>query len=157
MSDPVWPHRQQPPRLPRPWASLGKNTWVGCHFLLQCMTVKSESEVAQSCPTLHNPMDCSLPGSSIHGISQARVLGWVAIAFSLNQPTITFLRAQVQAQRSQATFKIIQINIIQNKMKENYCRELNLQNIGLAWLICFLWSVHSYDNIILASIVVKTK
>ena len=68
------PHRRQPTRLPHPWDSLGKNTGVGCHFLLQCMRVKNESEVAQSCPTLNDPMDCSLPGSSIHGISQARVL-----------------------------------------------------------------------------------
>ena len=65
-----------------PWDSPGKNTGVGCHFLLQCMKVESESEVAQSCPTLRDPMDCSLPGSSIHGIFQARVLEWVAIAFS---------------------------------------------------------------------------
>ena len=76
------PHRQQPTRLRRPWESPGKNTGVGCHFLLQCMKVKSESEVAQSCLTLSNPMDCSLPGSSIHGIFQARVLEWGAIAFS---------------------------------------------------------------------------
>ena len=67
----VWPHRQQPARLPRPWDSPGKNTGVGCHFLLQCMKVKSESEVAQSCPTLSDPMDCSLPGSTVHGIFQA--------------------------------------------------------------------------------------
>ena len=71
MSDSVRPHRRQPTRLPRPWDSPGKNTGVGCHFLLQCMQVKSESEVAQSCPTLSDPMDCSLPGSSIHGIFQA--------------------------------------------------------------------------------------
>ena len=73
MSNSVRPHRRQPTRLPRPWDSPGKNTGVGCHFLLQCMKVKSESEVAQSCPTLRNPLDCSLPGSSIHGIFQARV------------------------------------------------------------------------------------
>ena len=73
------PHRQQPTRLPRPWDSPGKNTGVGCHFLLQCMKGKSESEVAQSCPTLSDPMDCSLPGSSVHGIFQARVLEWGAI------------------------------------------------------------------------------
>ena len=78
------PHRQQPTRLPRPWDSPGKNTGVGCHFLLQCMKVKSESEVAQSCPTLSDPMGCSPPGSSIHGIFQARVLEWGAIAFSGN-------------------------------------------------------------------------
>ena len=76
------PHRRQPTRLPRPWDSPGKNTGVGCHFLLQCMKVKSESEVGQSCLTLSDPMDCSLPGPSIHGIFQARVLEWVAIAFS---------------------------------------------------------------------------
>ena len=70
-----------PPGSP-PWYSPGKNTGVGCHFLLQCMKVKSESEVAQSCLTLSDPMDYSLPGSSIHGIFQARVLEWVAIAFS---------------------------------------------------------------------------
>ena len=76
------PHRWQPTRIPRPWDSPGKNTGVDYHFLLQCMKVKSESEVTQSCPTLSNFMDCSLPGSSIHGIFQARVLEWVAIAFS---------------------------------------------------------------------------
>ena len=69
-------------QAPHPWDSPGKNTGVGCHFLLQCMKVKSEREVAQSCPTLSDAMDCSLPGSSIHGIFQARVLGWGAIAFS---------------------------------------------------------------------------
>ena len=83
MSDSVQPHRRQPTRLPCPWDSPGKNTGVGCHFLLQCMKVKSESEVAKSCPTLSDPMDCSLPGSSIPGIFQARVLEWVAIAFSV--------------------------------------------------------------------------
>ena len=82
VSDSVRPHRRQPTRLPRPWDSPGKNTRVGSHFLLQCMKVKSEREVFQSCPTLRNPMDCSLPGSSIHGIFQARVLEWGAIAFS---------------------------------------------------------------------------
>ena len=69
-------------QAPRPWESPGKNSGVGCHFLLQCMKVKSESEVAQSCPTLSDPMDCSPLGSSIHGIFQARVLEWGAIAFS---------------------------------------------------------------------------
>ena len=81
MSDSVRPHRRQPTRLPRPWDSLGKNTGVGFHFLLQYMKVKSESEVTQSCPTLSDPMDGSLPGSSVHGIFQARVLEWGAIAF----------------------------------------------------------------------------
>ena len=82
MSDSARPHRWKPTRLPRPWDSTGKNTGVGCHFLLQCMKVKSEREVTQSCPTPHDPMDCSLPGSSVHGIFQARVLEWGVIAFS---------------------------------------------------------------------------
>ena len=82
MSESVRSHRRQPTRLPHPWDSPGKNTGLGCHFLLQCMKVKSESEFAQSCPALNDPMDCSLPGSSVHGIFQARVLEWGAIAFS---------------------------------------------------------------------------
>ena len=77
------PHRRQPTRLPHPWDSPGKNTGVGCHFLLQCMKVKSESEDAQSSPTFSDPMNCSLPGFSVHGIFQAQVLEWVAIARSL--------------------------------------------------------------------------
>ena len=83
MSDSVRPHGLQPTRLLRPWDSPSKNTGVGCHFLLQCIKVKSESEVPQSCLTLSNPMDCSPPGSSVHGIFQATVLEWGAIAFSL--------------------------------------------------------------------------
>ena len=82
MFDSVRPHRRQPTRLPHPCDSPGKSTGVGCHFLLQCMKVKSESEVTQSCPTLCDPIDCSLPGSSVHGIFQARTLEWGAIAFS---------------------------------------------------------------------------
>ena len=84
MSDSVQPHRRQPTRLPGPWDSPCKNLGVGCHFLLQCMEMKSESEVAQSYLTLSNPMDFSLPGSSFHGIFQARVLEWGAIAFSIS-------------------------------------------------------------------------
>ena len=83
------PHRWQPTRLPRPWDSPGKNTGVGCHFLLQCMRVKSESEVAQLCTILSNAMDCSPPGPSVHGIFQARVLEWGAIAFSVFSTTHT--------------------------------------------------------------------
>ena len=75
MSNSMRPHRQQPTRFPRPWDSPGKNTGVGCHFLLQCMKVKSESEVAQSCPTLQDPMDCSLPGSSVHEIFPVKSTG----------------------------------------------------------------------------------
>ena len=83
------PHRWQSTWLPRPWDSPGKNTGVGCHFLLQSMKVKSEIEVAQSCPTLSDPMDCGPPGSSVHGIFQARVLEWGAIAFSIHTHTHT--------------------------------------------------------------------
>ena len=79
VSDSVRPQGRQPTRLCHPWDSPGKNTGVGCHFLLQCMKVRSESEVAQSCPTLRDPIDYSLPDSSVHGIFQARVLEWGAI------------------------------------------------------------------------------
>ena len=96
MSDSVWPHRRQPTRLPRPWDSPGKNTGVGCHFLLQCMKVKSQSEIVQSCPTLHDPIDCSLPGSSVHGIFQARVLEWGAIAFSFQKVSGSYSRKSVR-------------------------------------------------------------
>ena len=88
----MWPHRRQPTRLHHPWDSPGKNTEVGCHFCLQCMKVKSE--VTQSCPTLSKAMNCSPPGSSIHGIFQARVLEWGAIAFSegwVFKPTFSLL------------------------------------------------------------------
>ena len=84
MSNSVRPHRWKPIKLPHPWDSPGKNTGVGCHVLLQCMKVKSEREVAQSCPTVSDPMDYSPLGSSIHGIFQARVLEWGAIAFRAN-------------------------------------------------------------------------
>ena len=87
MSDSVRPHGLQPTRLLRPWDSPGKNTGVGCHFLLQCIKGESKSEVAQSCLTLSDPMDCSPPGSSIHGIFRATVLQWGAIAFSLHSST----------------------------------------------------------------------
>ena len=110
MSNPVRPHRRQPTRLHRPWDSPGKNTGVGCHFLLQCMKVKSESEVAQSCPTLSDPMDCSLLGSSIHGIFQARVLEWGAIAFfvstSSHFPVINSWVRQRQGHRACTQFQI---------------------------------------------------
>ena len=81
------PHRRQPTRLPHPWDSPGKNTGVGCHFLLQCMKVKSESKVAQSCLTLSDPIDHSLPGSSVHGILQAGVPEWGATIVLYNTQT----------------------------------------------------------------------
>ena len=95
MSDSVRPYRWQPTRLPCPWDSPGKNTGVGCHFLLQCMKMKSESEVAQSCLTHSDPMDCSLPGSSVHGIFQARVLDWGAIAFLNSILKCSYLRNEM--------------------------------------------------------------
>ena len=88
MSNSVRPQRRQPTGLPRPWDSPGKNTGVGCHFLFQCMRVKSESEVTQACPIPSDPMDCSLPSSSVHGIFQARVLEWGAFAFSKDNELI---------------------------------------------------------------------
>ena len=92
VSDSVQPHRRQPTRLPGAWDSPGKNTGVGCHFLLQCMKVKSESEVAQLFPTPRDPMDCSPLGSSIHGIFQARVLEWGTIAFSNSGTSVCHLK-----------------------------------------------------------------
>ena len=92
MFDSVRPHRRQPTRLPCPWDSPGKNTGVGCHFLFQCMKVKSQSEVAQSCSTLSDPVDCSLPGSSIHAICQARVLEWGAIKKQQQECYLEILR-----------------------------------------------------------------
>ena len=106
VSDSMRPHRRQPTRLPRPWDSPGKSTGVGCHCLLQCMKVKSESEVIQSCPTLRDPMDCSPPGSSVHGIFQARVLEWGAIAFSEEQilPLLKILLWYPRLWRSRITY-----------------------------------------------------
>ena len=101
----MWPHRWQPTRRPRPWDSPGKNTGVGCHFLLQCMKVKSESEVAQSCPTLSDPMDCRLLGSSIYGIFQARVLEWGAIAFSVQRREVTKWKSKGISSRSSGRTK----------------------------------------------------
>ena len=88
----LWPHRCQPTRLPCPWDSPDKNTGVGYHFLLQCRKLKSESEVAQLCPTVSHPLDCSLPGSSVHGIFQARVLEWGATASPNIDPKLVEIR-----------------------------------------------------------------
>ena len=107
MSNTVQPHRQQPTRLRHPWDSLGKNTGVGCHFLLQRMKVKSESEVAQLCPILSDPMDCSLPCSSIHGIFQARVLEWGAIAFSVPMLKSSTTQEPISS-RARHTMQILQ-------------------------------------------------
>ena len=96
----------------RPWDSPGKNTGVGCHFLLQCMKVKSESEVAQLCPTLSNPMDCSLPGSSVHGIFQARVLEWSAVAFSGNSTVLLLLPVDLAFSLSSSQLPMAVISLI---------------------------------------------
>ena len=106
MSDSVRPHRRQPTRLPCPWDSPGKSTGVGCHCLLQYMKVKTESEVAQSCLTLLDPMDCSLPGSSIHGIFQARVLQvtysvppcWILKIFKVHYSGLSWAQSSVITQ-----------------------------------------------------------
>ena len=108
VSNSVRPHRQQPTRFPHPQDSPGKNTGVGCHFLRQCMKVKSESEVAQSCPTLSDPMDCSVPGSSVHGIFQARVLEWRAIAFSGGNNKPQIFKIGQQARNSGSISSILQ-------------------------------------------------
>src|SRR5574340_1274234 len=128
MSDSVRPHRQQLTRLPRPWDSPGKNTGVGCHFLLQCMKVKSESEVIQSCPTLCDTMDCSLPGSSVHGIFQARVPEWGVIAFSQGSTTyiqkyLKYLTVKILISQDHKIkrFKKTEVEVIIFKKMETFC------------------------------------
>ena len=79
----MWPHRWQPTRVPHPWDSPGKNTGVGCHFLLQCMKVEIENEFVQSCPTLSDPMDCSLPGSLSMEFSRQEYWSGVPLGFNL--------------------------------------------------------------------------
>ena len=137
MSDSVWSHRCQPTRLPRPWDSPGKNTGVGCHFLLQCTKVKSESEVAQSCPTLSDPMDCSLTGSSIHGIFQARILEWGAIAFSVNNSCLNINKIILETfnlRLNANTFIVVFVslnynkNLINRKERHTPLKEIAKQN-----------------------------
>ena len=144
MSDSTRPHRQQPTRLRHPWDSPGKNTGVGCHFLLQRMKMKSESEVTQSCPTLHDPMDCSLPGSSIHGIFQARVLEWGAIAFSgmslgkcKSKP---HERKKNKKQKNHMRYQSYPLGYVEFKKREK--RQILLKYIGQ----CFLEKQTKYDT-----------
>ena len=128
MPDSVQPHRRHPTRLQHPWDSLGKNTGVGCHFLLQCMKVKSESEAAQSCQTLSDPMDCSLSGSSIHGIFQARVLEWGATAFSRDNRILLSCKNRNEIMPFAATWmepEIIMLSEISHKEK-NKCHVISL-------------------------------
>ena len=122
MSNSVRPHRRQPTRLPRPWDSPGKNIGVGCHFFLQIMKVKSESEVSQSCPTLSDPMVCRPSGSSVHGIFQARVLEWGAIAFSVGDRVKYIKDAQM-------------LHLALHKAS-NYCQ-------GASWPSSLVWEVWS--------------
>ena len=136
MSNSVW-HRQQPTRLHHPWDSPGKNTGVRFHFLLQCKKVKSESEVSQSCPTLHDPMDCSsLPGSSIHGILQARVLEWVAIAFSNKTPYLPLFC-------NFWTYWLSEIGYLPTTPFpcQNFWSQCQLKKISKpkSWELCFIW------------------
>ena len=126
MSDSVRPHRRQPTRLPCSWDSPGKNTGVDCHCLLQCMKVKSEREVAQSCRTLRDPMDCSLPGSSAHGIFQARVLEWGAIAFSEGPLSLPKLQNLMPDDLRGADGIIIEIKCTINVMSLNHPQNIPL-------------------------------
>ena len=108
-------HRQKPTRFPCPWDSPGKNTGVGCHFLLQSMKVKSESEVAQLCLSLCDPMDCSLPGSSIHGIFQARVLEWGAQCIYMEFR------------------KMVMITLYARQQKRHRCIEQSWERVRVGW------------------------
>ena len=131
MSNSVRPHRWQPARLPCPWDSPGKNTGMGCHFLLQCMKVKSESGVTQSCLTLSDPMDLSLPGSSIHGICQARVLEWVAIAFSQDVSKFGKLSSGPRTGKGQFSFQSQR-----RSMPKNVQATIQLHSFHLLVMLC---------------------
>ena len=117
-------HRRQPTRLPRPWEYPGKNTGVGCHFLLQYMKVKSESEVTQPCPTLQDPMDCSAPGSSIHGIFQARVLEWGAIAFSSPNSSQPLLHPKSYTPSSFSSVSVLPLSLLSQLSACKYAKSL---------------------------------
>ena len=158
MSDSVRPHRWQPTRLPRPWDSPGKNTGVGCHFLLQGMKVKSESEVAQSCPTLSDPMDCSPPGSSVRGIFQARVLEWGAIASSFHVLAIV----NSAAVNMGVPVSFFRINFIFLATR-SLCCVCRLHPVGSEWgqslLLCvdflWVWRMRAYSVVVVASLGAK--
>ena len=142
------PHRRQPTRLPRPWDSPGKNTGVGCHFLLQWMKVKSESEVAQSCLTLSDPMDCSLPCSSAQGIFQARVLEWGAIAFSEMFPWYLLILGESSSLSHSIVFLYFFALIMEKGFLISPCYSLELCiQMGISFLFSFAFrfsSFHSY-------------
>ena len=126
MSDSVRPHRWQPTRFCCLWDSPGKNTGVGCQFLLQYMKVKSESEVAQSCPTLSDPMDCSLPDSSVHGIFQARVLEWLPLA---SLPCMLMQIKFHAKSKRQSVNRTLSISGIQADCSENRIQQLDSTGI----------------------------
>ena len=150
MSNSMQLHRWQPTRLPCPWDSPGKNTGVGCHFLLQCMKVKSESEVAQSCLTLSDPMDCSPPGSSAHRIFQARGLEWGAIAFSVSAFSREFKKKSPTTRSSSEILPIWTLSILlfvfalKKKLNSSFRR---IQNSGIQF---FLGDNHFGDGELLA-------
>ena len=153
VSDSVRPHRRQPTRLPSPWDSPGKNTGVGCHFLLQCMKVKSESEVAQSYPTFSDPMDCSAPGSSIHGIFQVRVLEWGAIAFSgksILGYTNRILDNDLLHKEWKSSFKFLKFKFM--LIDKKWCKNWDVQFTYSAGFGLFFYIVHSYSSQQLCSI-----
>ena len=143
MSDSVRPQRRQPTRPHRPWDSPGKNTGVGCHFLLQCMKVKSESEVTQSCPTLSDPMDRSLPGSPVHGIFQAIVLEWGAIAFSTSDLNEVLKNKDKKKILEEATEKMIKYKEM-NKLLFRVCQKLcsNIETDKL--VVKYIWKCKGY-------------
>ena len=128
VSDSVRPHRRQPTRLRRPWDSPDNNTGVGFHFLLQCMKVKSESEVGQSCPILCDPMNCRLPGSSVHGSFQAIVLEWGAIAFSIMYSKIVQLSKYIEC-NGESWFSLLENGAVNWKRKKN----TSMYHIILDW------------------------
>ena len=132
VSDSVWPHRRQPTSLPCPWDSPGKNTGVGCHFHLQCMKVKTEKEVDQSCRTLSNPTDCGLPGSSVQGSSQARVLEWGAIPspWSTGALKTHTHRANCEAMRMLGNRSMMSMGV-----KSSQCRPEIHKNCICQWLL----------------------
>ena len=150
MSNSVWPRRGQPTRPLHPWDSPGKSTGVGCHFLLKCMKVKSESEVAQSCLTLRDPMDCSLPGSSTHEIFQARVMEWVAIAFFKEYVKGTQKPTEIlNGQRRNNLFNKIKYIVVEDyksKRPHNFCRSLLSRRYSIISYCLIVSTLSAYEK-----------
>ena len=135
MSNSVGSHRQQPTRLPRPWDSPGKNTGLGCHFLLQRMKVRSEREVAQSCQTLHDPMNCSPPGSSVHGTLQARVLERGAIAFS-DEWVYLFVKMWLMKTVQSLGYYTVRVQLSRGSNSKDITQSINQQEGAIQTLPC---------------------